>query len=168
MSLGMYIDDGVIIACSRDWDCIEWLTRARLNVDLDKMEFLFFKKRGERLEPPRHIHLLNPTLNTYYRVQATSTIRYLGIYFDTRFKAPCIEVVYMMELKGIRLATESRAQFSRMTTCMLQIWFAQKSELFGLVLIFKLQVLIDQKPETFRRIACNTVHTLQTGINSNH
>ena len=40
MSLGMYIDDGVIFACGRDWDCIEaamrdwysecveWLTRA--------------------------------------------------------------------------------------------------------------------------------------------
>jgi hypothetical protein len=92
----MYIDDGVIFACGRNWeriestmrdgysDCVEWLTNAGLNVEPEKTELLFFKKRGERLEPPKYTHLPNPSLNTYYRVQATTTIRYLGFYFDTR------------------------------------------------------------------------------------
>lgn len=34
-----------------------------------------------RAEPP---HLPNPTFNTYYRVPASNTIRYLGFFFDTR------------------------------------------------------------------------------------
>jgi hypothetical protein len=63
-SLGMYIDDGVIFACNREWEriestmrdgyseCVEWLMRAGLDVEPAKTELLFFKKRGERLEPP--------------------------------------------------------------------------------------------------------------------
>ena len=93
-SLGMYIDDGVIFACGQTWEqiestmrdsyreCIEWLTRAGLNVEPDKSELIFFKKRRERDEPPKYIHLPNPTLNTYYRVHATNTLRYLGFFFD--------------------------------------------------------------------------------------
>src|SRR6267154_3031630 len=50
MSLGMYIDDGVIFACRCRWEdievslckgyteCTEWLTRARLNVEPEKSE----------------------------------------------------------------------------------------------------------------------------------
>jgi Reverse transcriptase (RNA-dependent DNA polymerase) len=95
-SLSMYIDDGAIFACGRDWNeieeamragyttCVEWLARAGLNVEPDKTELIFFKKRRERLEPPTQIHLPLPTHNTYYRVQATDTLRYLGFYFDTR------------------------------------------------------------------------------------
>jgi hypothetical protein len=63
-SLGMYIDDSVIFACGQEWeqiettmcdgyrDCIEWLTRVGLNVEPDKMELLFFKKRMEWVDPP--------------------------------------------------------------------------------------------------------------------
>jgi len=92
----MYIDDGVIFACGKSWErvetemreryreCEEWLTRAGLNVESDKSELLFFKKRRERDEPPSYIHLPNPSLNTYYRVPATGTLRYLGFFFDTR------------------------------------------------------------------------------------
>ena len=85
-SLGMYIDDGVIFACGRDWDCIEaamrdwysecveWLTRARLNVDPDKMELLFFKERGNAWN--RHVTSTSPiphsTPTTGYRRQARS------------------------------------------------------------------------------------------------
>ena len=55
-ALGMYIDDGVIFACGREWkqiedtiqkgytECAEWLTRAGLNIELDKSELLFFRK----------------------------------------------------------------------------------------------------------------------------
>jgi Reverse transcriptase (RNA-dependent DNA polymerase) len=59
-SLSMYIDDGAIFACGRDWNeieeamqagyttCIEWLTRAGLNVESDKTKLIFFwKKMGE-------------------------------------------------------------------------------------------------------------------------
>ena len=95
-SLGMYIDDGVIFACGREWkqiedtickgysECAEWLTRAGLNIEPDKSELLFFCKRGEKSDPPPYIHLPNHALQTYYQVPATSTIRYLGFFFDNR------------------------------------------------------------------------------------
>ena len=94
-SLGMYIDDGAIFACGRDWEqiedtmrkgygeCAEWLTRAGLNIEPDKSELIFFRKRGEKTPPPPYTHLPNHTLQTYYRVPATATIRYLGFFFDT-------------------------------------------------------------------------------------
>lgn len=47
-------------------DCVEWLTRAGLNVEPEKSELLFFKKRGERDEPPHYIHLPDPTINADY------------------------------------------------------------------------------------------------------
>lgn len=95
-SLGMYIDDGVVFACGREWKsiedtmrngydkCAEWLTRAGLKIEPDKTELIFFKKRGEKSQPPSYIHLPNHALNTYYRVPATSTLRYLGFFFDER------------------------------------------------------------------------------------
>ena len=95
-SLGMYIDDGAIFACGSKWEevqnalrdgystCVEWLTRAGLNAEPDKTELIFFRKPGKQDEPPRHIHLPLPSLNTYYRVSAERTIRYLGFFFDTR------------------------------------------------------------------------------------
>ena len=66
-SLGMYIDDGAIFACGRNWDdieatmrcgysaCADWLTRAGLKVEPDKTEVIFFRKRMEKTEPPHHI-----------------------------------------------------------------------------------------------------------------
>ena len=95
-SLGMYIDDGVIFACGSEWkqiedtmrkgysECAEWLTRAGLNIEPDKTELLFFRKRGEKSDPPPYTHLPNHALQTYYRVPATITIRYLGFFFDNR------------------------------------------------------------------------------------
>ena len=95
-SLGMYIDDGVVFACGHEWktiettmregysECAEWLTRAGLKIEPDKTELLFFKKRGEKSNPPPYIHLPNHALNTYYRVPATNTLRYLGFFFDDR------------------------------------------------------------------------------------
>ena len=94
-SLGIYIDDVTIFSCSDSWEditttmhngyatCLDWLTRAGLNAELDKTEVIFFKKRREREESPHHIHLPLPSLNTYYRVQAMNTLRYLGFFFDT-------------------------------------------------------------------------------------
>jgi hypothetical protein len=63
-TLGMYIDDGVIFACSKAWrlvenalrdsysSCIEWLARVGLNAELEKTELIFFKKPKERQPPP--------------------------------------------------------------------------------------------------------------------
>lgn len=54
-SLGMYVDDGIRFACARDWedvsralrnpyrDCETWLRHARLAVEPDKTELLFFR-----------------------------------------------------------------------------------------------------------------------------
>jgi hypothetical protein len=95
-SLGMYIDDGAIFACGRSWKaveaamrvgyetCAEWLTRAGLNIEPDKSELLFFKRRGDKTRPPSYIHLPLPSHHTYYRVPATDTLRYLGFFLDSR------------------------------------------------------------------------------------
>ena len=95
-SLGMYIDDGVVFACGRDWksieatmrkgyaECAEWLTRAGLKVEPDKTELLFFRKRGDASPAPPYTHLPDHAHNTYYRVKTANTLRYLGFYFDER------------------------------------------------------------------------------------
>jgi ribonuclease HI len=94
-SLGMYIDDGAIFACGRKWKdvegamrncyavCVEWLTRAGLNVEPEKSELLFFRKRKKGPAPPNYIHLPLPAANTYYRVQADNKLRYLGFFLDS-------------------------------------------------------------------------------------
>jgi hypothetical protein len=94
-SLGMYIDDGVIFACGRSWKevekslrdnyavCIEWITRAGLDVEPDKTELIFFRNRKKKTSPPTHIHLPLPAKQTTYRVPAASSLRYLGFFFDT-------------------------------------------------------------------------------------
>ena len=95
-SLGMYINDSAIFACSKDWPtveetlrkgyhtCITWLTNAGLNAEPDKTELIYFTRHGEHAghEPPPYIHLPLPSLNTYYRVLCSNTLRYLGFFFD--------------------------------------------------------------------------------------
>ena len=95
-SLGMYIDDGAIFAYRNTWvdiedtmrngysECLNWLTRAGLNVEPDKSELIFFRKPREGTPAPSFIHLPLPSQNTYYRVTAANTLRYLGFFFDTR------------------------------------------------------------------------------------
>ena len=95
-TLGMYIDDGAIFACGQEWkqiedtmrkgysECAEWLTRAGLNIEPDKTELLFFRKRGEKSDPPPYTHLPNYASQTYYRVPTAKTICYLGFFFDSR------------------------------------------------------------------------------------
>ena len=55
-SLGMYIDDGAIFTCSKDWPtveetlrkgyhtCIMWLTNMGLNAEPDKTELIYFRR----------------------------------------------------------------------------------------------------------------------------
>jgi hypothetical protein len=95
-SLGMYVDDGVIFACGKEWadiqntmrfgysECAEWLTRAGLNIEPDKTELLFFRKRMEKVDPPANIRLPTSADNITYQVPATITLRYLGFFFDAR------------------------------------------------------------------------------------
>ena len=95
-SLGMYIDDGVILACGHEWkeidasllngytECTKWLIKAGLNAEPEKTELIYFKKGREKTNPPNYIHLPIPTLNTYYRVTATNTVKYLGFFFDNK------------------------------------------------------------------------------------
>jgi len=85
-SLGMYIDDGAIFECGRNWadiklslwkgyaTCLDWLTRAGLKAEPDKMELIYFRKRGEKVDPPGHISLPLPSPNDQYRVTATTTL----------------------------------------------------------------------------------------------
>ena len=95
-SLGIYIDDGAIFACGTDWakiettiregysTCLDWLMRAGLNAEPDKTELIFFRKPRERVESPNFIYLPLPSHNTYYKVPAANTLRYLGFYFNTQ------------------------------------------------------------------------------------
>jgi hypothetical protein len=97
-SLSMYIDDGAIFACGRTWkavesamrlgyeSCVEWLTRAGLSVEPDKSELIFFRRSRDKSNPPNHIHLLLPSHNTYYRVKASDTLRYLGFFLDKQLQ----------------------------------------------------------------------------------
>ena len=97
-SLGMYVDDGVLVACAETWDgvtkllraryavCLDWLTRAGLAIEPDKTELLFFRKPGSRnvIPPPTRILLPDPGINSYYVVAPADTVRYLGFYINHR------------------------------------------------------------------------------------
>ena len=86
VSLGMYIDDSAIFTCGKEWTnikesmrysysmCIDWLTRAGLNVKPDKTELTFFRKPRECMEPPPYIHLPLPMHSMYYQVQRLTMI----------------------------------------------------------------------------------------------
>jgi hypothetical protein len=94
-TLGMYVDDGVIFACGREWKqiedamckgyskCAEWLTRAGLNIEPDKSKLMFFRRHSKRSDPLPYTHLPNHALQTYYRVPTKNTIWYLGFFFGT-------------------------------------------------------------------------------------
>jgi hypothetical protein len=84
-SLGMYIDDGILFACAEEWTdverllrawyttCDEWLCRAGLVIELDKMELLFFQKPYKRNPLPSPSWLLFPDQEacSYYVVSVT-------------------------------------------------------------------------------------------------
>jgi hypothetical protein len=83
-SLGMYIDDGVILACSNSWrkvekamktsytTCLDWLRRAGLNVELAKTELIFFRKWGSKSNPSHSILLPLLAPNETYKVTAAT------------------------------------------------------------------------------------------------
>jgi hypothetical protein len=93
-TLGMYVDDGALLACGATWAevaealstryaiCVDWLTRAGLAVEPDKTEVLFFRRRRERDDPPTAMYLRIPAEATYYRVKSSTNVRYLGFFID--------------------------------------------------------------------------------------
>ena len=85
-SLGMYVDNGVLFACARNWEeisetltanytnCVDWLTRSGLMVEPDKTELLFFRRQHKCTDPPTVIHLQIPSHSTYYHVKAAMNV----------------------------------------------------------------------------------------------
>ena len=122
-SLSMYIDDGNLFACADDFaqvntllrrayrDCWDWLHRAGLSIEPDKTEVIFFQNSHAAHPRPTHIWLADPSRNLEYRVDASNTVRYLGIYFD--FRLSWKEHVHVMTnrarstLKALRLLGNS-------------------------------------------------------------
>jgi hypothetical protein len=99
-SLGMYIDDGILFACTEEWTdverllrarytvCDEWLRRAGLAIEPDKTELLFFQKPYEHnpMPPPSQLLLPDWEACTYYVVRPVETLRYLGFFIHRRLK----------------------------------------------------------------------------------
>jgi hypothetical protein len=95
-SLTMYVDDGNLFACGTDFaqvsnrlrlayrECWDWLHKAGLAIEPDKTEVTFFQNSHAGHRRPDYIWLADPSRALEYRVDATNTVRYLGIYFDFR------------------------------------------------------------------------------------
>jgi hypothetical protein len=62
-------------------DCWNWLHRAGLAIEPDKTEVIFLTVTTHTRRPP-NIWLADPSRALEYRVEASNTDRYLGIFFD--------------------------------------------------------------------------------------
>jgi hypothetical protein len=90
----MYVDDGNLFAYGTDFtevtaclhhaylNCWNSLHRAGLAIEPDKTEVIFFHNSHAGLCRPTNIWLADPSWALEYRVEASNTVRYLGIYFD--------------------------------------------------------------------------------------
>jgi hypothetical protein len=99
-SLGMYVDNGLLFACTETWDdvtkllharysvCIEWLNRSGLAIEPEKTELLFFQKPYKCNPMPSPTHLILPHLeiNSYFTVQPVDMLCYLGFFINRRLK----------------------------------------------------------------------------------
>jgi hypothetical protein len=99
-SLGMYVDDSILFAASKDWGdmerllrawytvCEEWLRRSGLVIEPDKTELLFFQKPYEHnaVLAPTRLALPDPTISSYYVVRPVENLRYLGFFINRRLK----------------------------------------------------------------------------------
>ena len=182
-SLGMYIDDGAIFACSKDWPtveetlsngyhtCITWLTNMGLNAEPDKTKLIYFRRHGEHTghEPPPYIHLSLPSLNTYYRVSYSNTLRYLGFFFNHKLDwKQHVEVMCNQThatLKALQILGNSicrldhaRWRLAYNAICLpaltygCQMWFTSKQK----TLVKKLQTVQNKAV----RIILGTFHTM--------
>lgn len=73
-SLGMYVDNGALFACTEEWAdvdklirawytvCEEWLHHTGLSIKPDKTELIYFQKPGmaHPMPAPTRLILLNP------------------------------------------------------------------------------------------------------------
>jgi hypothetical protein len=162
----MYVDDGILFACGKTWDditlalsdtytsCADWLTRSGLLAEPEKTELLFFRKMRERVEPPHHIHLPISSHSTYYRVAATTRLRYLRFFLDHKLRwEPHVDIMCnrtRASLKGLALLGNSvrgldfaswRLAYNAVCLPVLtygcQLWYSGKQK----TLINKLQVV---------------------------
>jgi hypothetical protein len=99
-SLGMYVDNGILFACTDEWGdverilrarytvCEEWLRRSGLAIEPDKTELLFFQKPYERNAAPAPTRLIlpDPTSHSYYVVLPVENLHYLGFFINRRLK----------------------------------------------------------------------------------
>ena len=99
-SLGMYMDDGILFACAAEWAevsrllrarysvCEEWLRRSGLAIEPEKTELLFFQKpyKCNALPAPLQLILPDREHSTYYMVQPSENLRYLGFFINRRLK----------------------------------------------------------------------------------
>jgi hypothetical protein len=189
--LGMYIDDGAIFACGKTWSevdeilrmryskCVNWLARAGLNTEPDKLELIYFKKCGEHSEPPPYIHLPLLLHNTYYRVTRSNTLRYLGFFFNSKLnwkhhiKVMCNRTRAM--LKALQILGNSvcslnhaRWRLTFNTICLpiltyrCQLWYTGKQK----ELVKKLQTVQNEAVKiisgTFRTTPREPLHQLLT------
>jgi hypothetical protein len=99
-SLGMYVDNGILFACTDKWGdverllrarytvCEEWLRRSGLAIEPDKTELLFFQKPYKRNAPvtPLRLILPDPANHSYYVVLPVENLHYLGFFINRRLK----------------------------------------------------------------------------------
>jgi hypothetical protein len=99
-SLGMYINNGILFACTEEWSdverllrarytvCDDWLRRSGLAIKPDKTELLFFQKPYECNPMPSPSRLLLPDWDacTYYVVRPVETLRYLRFFIHRHLK----------------------------------------------------------------------------------
>jgi Reverse transcriptase (RNA-dependent DNA polymerase) len=182
-SLGMYIDNGAIFACRQKWkevehmmrdsytSCIEWLTQASLSAELDKMELIFFRKGKEKSALPNYIHLPLPSRNTYYQVQASTTLQYLGFFLNTRLmwthhiEVMCNRVrasIKALQLLGnsVQGLDQAKWRLAYNAICLpvltysCQLWFMGKQK----TLVKKLQTTQNKAVKVIAGMFCTTPH----------
>jgi hypothetical protein len=99
-SLGMYMDNGILFACTEEWEvvenllrawymvCEEWLRKSSLAIKPDKTELLFFQRPYEHntVVCPSRLVLPDPTIHSYYMVWPVENLHYLGFFINWRLK----------------------------------------------------------------------------------
>jgi len=78
-SLGMYIEYAYWLL-----HLFELANEGRAKRGAGKNRTNPLQEAERRIDPPSYIDLPCPSLNSYYRVPATNTLRYLGFFFDAR------------------------------------------------------------------------------------
>jgi hypothetical protein len=99
-SLGMYMDNGILFACTEEWEdvekllqarytvCEEWLRTSGLAIEPDKTKLLFFQKpyKCNAVPAPSRLILPDPVNSSYYMVLPVENLRYLGFFINRQLK----------------------------------------------------------------------------------